>query len=442
MTLEQINNLIELTATDNATIQRVFYGAPSDEDVADNKSYPALLNNVVPVDIVGGFAQERNSFPVELFIIDPIMNDPDEAQWKPKYEQLHTVATEIYMALKAAGDTDVYDFILTDASLTPVLHTENTSGVVGWSLSFTIQDAAVLDCEPYNGGELCLQITAATWAEIYACMSSEQISDATDALCGIPPTMCEQIDEATSQEVVDCIEDAGKTAAVQALICETPTCLPAKVYLEGVKIADVTDPCDSETYLNCDDLATVLIIEGAGSDFVNGTYLPTGNITNGQLIYYLDGDVNSYRVYWDGTVWQLVEVTGVSRYYFNSDVNPWSGTWTTVGSGVNPAPTSSQGTIGDICAIPCEDATVRNSDTTFTEDIPSGDTYVLEDYTFQFTDENDVVLATEVRPAMIGETFVVESYCPTEFSYNLNINGVFQEVVTVNINDDINITIE
>ena len=90
---------------------------------------------------------------------------------------------------------------------------------------------------------------------------------------------------------------------------------------------------------------------------------------------------------------------------------------------------------------PCEEATVRNSDTTFTQDIPSGDEYVLEDYTFQFTDENDVVLATEVRPAMIGETFVVESYCPTEFSYNLNINGVFQEVVTVNVNDDINITL-
>jgi hypothetical protein len=103
---------------------------------------------------------------------------------------------------------------------------------------------------------------------------------------------------------------------------------------------------------------------------------------------------------------------------------------------------------GDTQVIPidafiplCEDAIVENSDTTFTQNIPSGDTYVLEDYEFEFQDENENVLATEIRPAMVGETFIVQSYCPTQFSYNLNINGVFSQVVTVDINDDININI-
>ena len=99
------------------------------------------------------------------------------------------------------------------------------------------------------------------------------------------------------------------------------------------------------------------------------------------------------------------------------------------------------GTAWQVTSTPCADATIENTNQTFQVDIPSGGTEVLENYEFEFQDENLNITGTEIRPAMIAETFIVQSYCPTEFSYNLNINGVFSQVVTVNINDDININI-
>jgi hypothetical protein len=88
---------------------------------------------------------------------------------------------------------------------------------------------------------------------------------------------------------------------------------------------------------------------------------------------------------------------------------------------------------------PTADATVENSDATFTQDIVSGATYVLDDYEFEFQDANGTVIATEIRPAMIPETFNFAT--GLNFQYNLNINGVFSQVVNVTAGDDININI-
>jgi len=89
------------------------------------------------------------------------------------------------------------------------------------------------------------------------------------------------------------------------------------------------------------------------------------------------------------------------------------------------------------------DSEVVNTDLTFVRSIPPGDTEILDDYEFEFQDVDGNVLNTEIKPAMIGDTYIVGAggSCPTEFSYNLNINGVFSQVVTVDINDDININI-
>lgn len=82
---------------------------------------------------------------------------------------------------------------------------------------------------------------------------------------------------------------------------------------------------------------------------------------------------------------------------------------------------------------------VRNTDDSFVENAP----ITLDDYDFELQDPDGVVISNEIRPAMIGETFIIGSagICPTEFSYNLNINGVFSQVVTVDVFLDININI-
>jgi hypothetical protein len=88
---------------------------------------------------------------------------------------------------------------------------------------------------------------------------------------------------------------------------------------------------------------------------------------------------------------------------------------------------------------PTADATVENSDATFTQDIVSGATYVLDNYEFEFQDASGTVIATEIRPAMIPETFNFAT--GLNFQYNLNINGVFSQVVNVTAGDNININI-
>lgn len=106
----------------------------------------------------------------------------------------------------------------------------------------------------------------------------------------------------------------------------------------------------------------------------------------------------------------------------------------------------------DFCIVPtngtpsptpsCDDAIVENSDVSFQENIPSGDTYVLEDYDFEFQDENGNVLSNEIRPAMIAETFIIGStgVCETEFVYGLYVNGISYGNITIDVLDDINIT--
>jgi hypothetical protein len=106
----------------------------------------------------------------------------------------------------------------------------------------------------------------------------------------------------------------------------------------------------------------------------------------------------------------------------------------------NPSGTWNAGTqTWEVTSPPCADATVENSDVTFTQDIVSGGTYVLDDYEFEFQDASGTVIATEIRPAMIPETFNFAT--GLNFQYNLKINGVFSQVVNVTAGDDININI-
>ena len=96
----------------------------------------------------------------------------------------------------------------------------------------------------------------------------------------------------------------------------------------------------------------------------------------------------------------------------------------------------------DDYTVTCDPATVVNSDLSFVQFVGSGQTYTLADYEFEFQDADGNVLSTEFTPAMIGDTFIVGAggACPTTFSYDLYVNGVFYETVLVDVTDDINIT--
>jgi hypothetical protein len=214
---------------------------------------------------------------------------------------------------------------------------------------------------------------------------------------------------------------------------ESEPCPPSEIDItfDSIPLGTATT---SPYNIDCDTPIQIVIVTDAIYPILDGTYIYDGLSIANFPKYVKVGDATS-TIFNNGPAWQIVRGVNSINSNDNTSLFPylvdWQGDVTMV-----------QGTISDYCGGGvCADATVENSDTTFQEAIVSGGTFVLDDYEFEFQDENDNVLATEIRPAMVGETFILESYCPTEFSYNLNINGVFSQVVTVNINDDINITI-
>lgn len=182
MNLEALNTLVRNIADQTDGIERYFYGELRDQDVADNATYPALIQLITPLDIIGPLSQERNHFQLSISIIQPIIEDPDEDNWTPVYELTSVLCEKVYMKLRQAG-VSPYDFTLSNGTLQPILHWENTSGIVGWQMNLTVEDGQQIDCEPFSGSELCFAISEATWAAIKACMGAAQIAAATDDLC-------------------------------------------------------------------------------------------------------------------------------------------------------------------------------------------------------------------------------------------------------------------
>ena len=154
--------------------------------------------------------------------------------------------------------------------------TSTTKAWVAIDISVVVvgQAECFAECGP-SGDFLCKLIEAKTWAQIKTCLTQAQIDAAEADLCtsgtlcevvngadpsevvaciendgDVPIYLCEIIDStaATADLIVECIGNAGKTAAVQALICE-PCPMTVNVTVNGdaqPPIEDV-DPCEDNT---------------------------------------------------------------------------------------------------------------------------------------------------------------------------------------------------
>jgi hypothetical protein len=227
-----------------------------------------------------------------------------------------------------------------------------------------------------------------------------------------------------------------------------------------------TIPCD--TLINGVVFATT-----APVDF-GGVYLPSGTLNGRNTYQHKTLTCKTIRYDFDagfgGFLWIAeCSISGNILYsdFPNDAMYPWGFLWqdedltsqATVsqaccnGGSTDPATwelRDTDGTVlqsGSIAAggsavIVAPDATVENSNQTFQEAIVSNGVEVLNDYEFEFQDSDGNILNTEFRPAMIGETFIVGAggACPTTFSYDLYINGVFSQTITIDVNQNINIT--
>jgi hypothetical protein len=187
-------------------------------------------------------------------------------------------------------------------------------------------------------------------------LTAEQLGpDCLDCAGTTVCDLCTEIakESSTPQDIVDCIDDAGKTAGVQALLCETPECEPLTATLNGVEIINEAEPCGKELALECDDLVDAVVVEGAGTEEVNGLYRRDGEMF-GMPLYRKD---NGYTI--DSanpspdTFWQIS--SDLPEILYTSEVaaeRPWLTTEYITNDGVSPAPTVRQATIADLC--PCE----------------------------------------------------------------------------------------
>jgi hypothetical protein len=111
---------------------------------------------------------------------------------------------------------------------------------------------------------------------------------------------------------------------------------------------------------------------------------------------------------------------------------------------------------------PCEDATIINSDNTYTQTIASGATFTLPDETINIVDEDDVVIDTITFPVYTDPNIDITSYCLPATVENSNatysdtvisggtlvlpgttfevyVNGVFNQSVTLPTLDNANV---
>ena len=95
--------------------------------------------------------------------------------------------------------------------------------------------------------------------------------------------------------------------------------------------------------------------------------------------------------------------------------------------------------------IDCLPATIFNSSVTYLREVASGGFLELPDETIIVTDENDNVIDTIVFPVYENQIIELDSYCsggPTEITYTINVNGIFNQSITLSTLSDeiINIT--
>jgi hypothetical protein len=182
---------------------------------------------------------------------------------------------------------------------------------------------------------------------------------------------------------------ANGTATITMSVNTTFTATASNAYGDDSSLINVTVGATCEdAIIELNGVQVATVASGATEDFP-----------------ILNGGGNAIGT-WDGTSFVVAnnytEINGVQVTDQEAEVNASIA----VELDGNPSGTWNAGTqTWEVTSDPCLDATVENSDATFTQDIISGDTYVLDNYEFEFQDPDGVVISTEIVPAMSASTF-------------------------------------
>jgi hypothetical protein len=223
-------------------------------------------------------------------------------------------------------------------------------------------------------------------------------------------------------------------------ICPAAT---AELYFDGELIDSLTIPSggtDSFS-IDCNTLVNAVRVEALGGvgHSHGGTFVLNGEV-NGKDSYVKNDDPDRI-IYYDGTRWVLEKLGGGAHTHeaaLGNEDYPWQADWTLENLNVF------QATIGTYCAngASCEDATwtlldtdgnvldsgiiasggsdtitapnatVENSDATYTDTVLSGGTLVLPDTTINITDQLGNPLDTITCPVYSTVNIDIDSYIP------------------------------
>jgi hypothetical protein len=282
----------------------------------------------------------------------------------------------------------------------------------------------------------------------------------------------------------------------------------AELYFDGDLIDSMQILAEGSDAFNIDCATTlnaVRVTSVSLSHAHTGTFVYVGDV-NGKPSYEKSDDPDRI-IYYDGTRWILEKLGGGAHTHeaaIGNEAFPWLADWSledismvqaTIGTycqnggdalnilvngniegdvnnaypveieltdGVNPVTPDAVTIIGNTVTIEAPDATVTNSDTSYTQTISSGATFTLPDETINIVDELNNPLGSVTFPVYTDPNIDITSYClPAtvensnatysdtvisggtlvlpDTTFDIYVNGVFNQSVTLPTLDNANV---
>jgi hypothetical protein len=284
------------------------------------------------------------------------------------------------------------------AEFNPAPQIPTTKALLIIDLTVTVEasQACISECEPTD--VVCAIIAKASNAKVVECLGTERVNQICNTDCPATTVNGEESDTPTITVLQGGIEVGTLNPATGVVTieecpegCTDPYTIKWDVDGTEITILVDEDPCGGEAVLSCDTLIDAVVVEGAGTDNVNGLYVPdpaaatdpSNPPSAGSTIYSLVTDGINRTLYQTvSPVWSIYCPVSMDFLYEDNTgaaVDPWDGEWVEL-IGDAPAPTVRQATIGDLCGgapVPCEDASVTwDGEPLLT--IPSGGTQDLD----------------------------------------------------------------
>ena len=209
------------------------------------------------------------------------------------------------------------------------------------------------------------------------------------------------------------VESGG---SIEVIVPNCPTPEPcedatAELYFDDALIDTLTIPSgDTDSFsIDCATQINAVRVDASEIGHQHGGTFKLSGTLNGKDTYVKVDDTDKI-IYYDGTRWILEKLGGGAHTHeaaLGNEDYPWEADWTLENL------TMQQATVGTYCSNGniCADATVENTDQSYQTTVESGGTLVLPDTTINVTDQDNNILDTITFPVYSTVNIDIDSYC-------------------------------